>query len=55
VPGLYAAGDISAQMPQVAGAIADGSRAAGAINDSLLSEEHGIEPMIPRRDAAVPS
>ena len=55
VPGLYAAGDVSALMPQVAGAIADGSRAAGAINDSLLAEEHGVEPMIPRRGAEVPS
>jgi NADPH-dependent 2,4-dienoyl-CoA reductase/sulfur reductase-like enzyme len=52
VPGLYAAGDVSAAMQQVAGAIADGARAAGAINDSLLAEQHGIDPMIPRRDAA---
>jgi thioredoxin reductase len=51
VPGLYAAGDVSALMPQVAGAIADGSRAAAAINDALLAGEHGIEPMIPRRAA----
>ena len=40
--------------PQVAGAIADGSRAAAAINDDLIAEEHGIEPMLPRR-TAVPS
>jgi thioredoxin reductase len=52
VPGLYAGGDVSAEMQQVAGAIADGARAAGAINDSLLAEQHGIDPMIPRRDAA---
>jgi thioredoxin reductase len=51
VPGLYAAGDVSAAMQQVAGAIADGSRAAAAINDSLLAEQHGVEPMIPRRGA----
>jgi thioredoxin reductase len=51
VPGLYAAGDVSSPMPQVAGAIADGSRAAAAINDALLAEEHGLEPMIPRRTA----
>jgi thioredoxin reductase len=50
VPGLYAAGDISA-MPQVAGAIADGSRAAGAINDSLIAEQYGVEPMIAPRAA----
>jgi thioredoxin reductase len=55
VPGLYAAGDVSALMPQVAGAIADGSRAAGAINDSLIAEQRGIEPMIPPRTAAVSS
>jgi thioredoxin reductase len=51
VPGLYAAGDISALMQQVAGAIADGSRAAGAINDSLVAEEYGVEPMIAPRAA----
>jgi thioredoxin reductase len=52
VPGLYAAGDISAAMQQVGGAIADGSRAAAAINDSLIAEEYGVEPMIPRRARA---
>ena len=51
VPGLYAAGVVSAAMQQVAGAIADGSCAAAAINDSLLAEQHGVEPMIPRRGA----
>ena len=53
-PGLYAAGDVSSMMPQVAGAVADGSRAAAAINDDLLAERHGMDPMIPRR-AAVPA
>jgi thioredoxin reductase len=52
VPGLYAAGDIASPMPQVAGAIADGSRAAGAINDDLLAEEHDMAPMLPPRLAA---
>jgi len=47
VPGLYAAGDLVSPMPQVAGAIADGSRAAAAINDDLLAEEHDMEPLIP--------
>lgn len=51
VPGLYAAGDVSAAMQQVAGAIADGSRAAAAINDSLLAERHATEPKIPPRMA----
>lgn len=49
VPGLYAAGDVASPMPQVAGAIADGSRAAAAINDELLAEQHGVDPMMPRR------
>jgi thioredoxin reductase len=55
VPGLYAAGDVSSAMPQVAGAIADGSRAAGAINDSLIAEQHGIEPMMPPRESLAAS
>ena len=52
VPGLYAAGDVASRMPQVAGAIADGSRAAAAINDDLLAAEHDIAPMLPPRLAA---
>jgi thioredoxin reductase len=51
VAGLYAAGDASSPMPQVAGAIADGSRAAAVINGDLLAEEHGLDPLIPRRAA----
>ena len=51
VPGLYAAGDVSSLMPQVAGAIAEGSRAAAMINGDLLAEQYGIEPMMPRRTA----
>jgi thioredoxin reductase len=54
VPGLYAAGDVASPLPQVSGAIADGARAAAAINDDLLAAQHGISPMIPRR-AAVPT
>jgi thioredoxin reductase len=50
VPGLFAAGDIGSAMPQVSGAIADGARAAAAINDELLADEHGMAPMIPRRN-----
>jgi thioredoxin reductase len=52
VPRLYAAGDVCSPMPQVAGAIADGSRAAAVINGDLVAEEHGMEPMIARRNAA---
>jgi thioredoxin reductase len=55
VPGLYAAGDVTSPMPQVAGAIADGSRAAAAINDELLASEHDMEPLIPRRAALSPA
>jgi thioredoxin reductase len=54
VPGLYAAGDAGSPMPQVAGAVAEGSRAAAAINDSLLADEHDMAPMMPPR-AAVPA
>ncbi|KMO77529.1 pyridine nucleotide-disulfide oxidoreductase [Mycolicibacterium chubuense] len=39
VPGVYAAGDVCAQMPQVAGAIAAGSGAAVAIVGSLMEED----------------
>lgn len=44
-PGVFAAGDISAQMPQVATAIAGGSMAAAAVVQSLLVDDH---------DSAVP-
>jgi thioredoxin reductase len=54
VPGLYAAGDAGSLLPQVAGAISDGSRAAAAINDDLIAEEHAMAPMMPPR-AAVPA
>jgi len=42
VPGVFAAGDLSAQMPQVAGAIAAGSLAATAAVQSLLADDHGL-------------
>jgi thioredoxin reductase len=51
VPGLYAAGDVSALMPQVASAIAEGSRVAAVINADLVAVQHGIESLIPRRTA----
>jgi thioredoxin reductase len=53
VPGLYAAGDAGATMPNVAGAISDGVRAGAAVNDGLIAEEHGVPPMMPPR--AVPT
>ncbi|MEX0790250.1 MAG: NAD(P)/FAD-dependent oxidoreductase [Actinomycetota bacterium] len=40
VPGLFAAGDLSAQMPSVANAVAAGSKAAAAVVGSLISEPH---------------
>ena len=41
-PGVFAAGDISAQFPQVAGAIAAGSMAAVMVVQSLLAEDVGL-------------
>jgi thioredoxin reductase len=38
-PGVFAAGDVSAQMPQVAAAIAAGSMAAAAVVQSLLVDD----------------
>jgi thioredoxin reductase len=42
VPGVFAAGDVSAHLPQVAGAIAAGSQAAAAVVQSLLADDHGL-------------
>lgn len=42
VPGVFAAGDVSAQMPQVATAIATGSLGAAAMVQSLLGEDVGL-------------
>jgi thioredoxin reductase len=41
-PGVFAAGDLSAQMPQVATAVAAGSLAAAAVVQSLLADEYGL-------------
>ena len=46
VPGVFAAGDVCAQMPQVAAAIAAGSAAAAAIVQSLLHDQFGL-PVMP--------
>jgi thioredoxin reductase len=40
--GVFAAGDLSAQMPQVAAAIASGSLAAAAVVQSLLADDVGL-------------
>lgn len=42
VPGLFAAGDIGAQMPQVAAAVATGSMAGVSIMQSLLGDDVGL-------------
>jgi thioredoxin reductase len=41
-PGVFAAGDVSAHMPQVAAAIAAGSLVATAVVQSLLTDEYGL-------------
>jgi thioredoxin reductase len=41
-PGVFAAGDLVAQMPQVAAAVAAGSLAATAVVQSLLSDDYGL-------------
>jgi thioredoxin reductase len=40
--GVFAAGDLSGHMPQVAAAIAAGSLAATAVVQSLLTDEYGL-------------
>ena len=42
VPGVFAAGDLSASMPQVAAAIAAGSLSAAAVVQSLLADDVGL-------------
>lgn len=41
-PGVFAAGDCSAQVPQVASAISTGAVAAEAVVQSLLADERGL-------------
>ncbi|MGU3654262.1 FAD-dependent oxidoreductase [Mycolicibacterium sp. A43C] len=42
VPGVFAAGDVSVLMPQVAAAVASGSMAATAVVQSLLADDVGL-------------
>jgi thioredoxin reductase (NADPH) len=42
VPGVFAAGDVTVQMPQVAAAIAAGAKVAAAVMQSLLADEFGL-------------
>nr|WP_308289839.1 methyltransferase domain-containing protein [Mycolicibacterium mageritense] len=52
VPGLFAAGDLTAQMPQVATAVAAGSQAGAAVVQFLLAEDVGLPvPPWPTRTA----
>ena len=44
VPGLFAAGDVSAQMPSVANSVAAGSSAAAMVVHSLMAEAYGLTP-----------
>lgn len=46
IPGVFAAGDLTGEMPQVATAIAAGSRAAAAVVQSLAADDYGL-PMPP--------
>jgi thioredoxin reductase len=51
--GVSAAGDVSAQLQQVAGAISAGSLAAVGVVQGLMAEDHGLNaPPLPVRTAA---
>jgi thioredoxin reductase len=51
--GVSAAGDVSAQLPQVAGAISAGSLAAVGMVQGLVAEKRGLTPpAVPTRTAA---
>ena len=45
VPGLFAAGDVTAPMPSVANAVAAGASAAAMIVLGLMTEAHGLTPV----------
>ena len=52
-PGVSAAGDMSAQLPQVAGAISAGSLAAAGVVQGLMADDHGLAvPPVPARTTA---
>jgi thioredoxin reductase len=52
VPGLFAAGDVSAQMPSLANAVAAGSTAAAMIVHDSIAEAHGLTPVGTGSDSA---
>ena len=45
VPGVFAAGDVTPQMPSVANAVAAGSSAAAMMVHDLVVEAHGLTPL----------
>lgn len=52
-PGLFAAGDLTARMPQVAACVADGSMAAMSIIRNLLTDDVGLPtPEWPQLEAS---
>ncbi|WP_241004480.1 NAD(P)/FAD-dependent oxidoreductase [Conexibacter sp. SYSU D00693] len=55
VPGLWAAGDVGSQMPNVARAIHMGHQAAAMVVFSFVVDEHGIASPVPPRSAAQPA
>jgi len=50
IPGVFAAGDVSTQMPQVTAAVGAGALAGASIMQTLMSEDVGL-PIPPRGDA----
>jgi thioredoxin reductase len=52
VPALSAAGDVTAQMPSVANAVAAGSTAAAMIVHDLMAEANGLAPVGAGSDSA---
>ena len=52
VPGLFAAGDVTTQMPSVANAVAAGSSAAAMIVHDVMADAHGLTPVGAGSDSA---
>ena len=52
-PGVFTAGDVSAEMPSVVGAIAAGSQAAAAVVHSLVADDYGLPSQQWRKHATV--
>ncbi|KUI29145.1 pyridine nucleotide-disulfide oxidoreductase [Mycobacterium sp. IS-1742] len=53
VPGVFAAGDVTVQLPQVAAAVAAGSKVAAAVVQSLLGDEFGLPVPAWKEDVSV--